>query len=70
MFSKKPTCKNITEYVNNKFGQPTFSRGKEYPPVNNISIYLPNLNENTFNALKANFKIVKHEFFGYIHFEK
>ena len=67
----KPTCKNITEYVNKKLSTPTFRKdGTELPPCNNIGIYLPNLNQNTFNALKANFKIVRREFMGYVYFEK
>ena len=57
---KKPTCKNITEYVKASFKR---------TGIDNVSIYLPNLNENTFKALKANFKVVNREIWGSIHFE-
>jgi hypothetical protein len=66
----KPTCKNITAYVKKKFTEPIIRNGKTYPPTNNISIYLPNINKNTFKALQANFRVVEREFMGYIHFEK
>ena len=57
----KPTAKNITAYVNKQLARVN---------LNNIAIYLPNLDGRTFNALQANFKSVTREFMGYIRFEK
>lgn len=57
----KPTCKNITEYVNKRLNA---------TESNNIAIRLPKLNKNTMTALQQNFKIVRREFLGYIHFER
>ena len=57
-----PTCKNITKYINQRLDK---------LETNNISISLPNLNKNTLEALRQNFKVVHLEpFLGYIHFER
>ena len=57
----KPTCKNITEYVNKQMDR---------TGINNISIGLPKLNKNTLAALRQNFKVVQLDPFGYVHFER
>ncbi len=58
----KPTCKNITAYVNKQMDR---------TGINNISIGLPKLNRNTLTALRQNFKVVHIEgFMGYVHFER
>lgn len=57
----KPTAKNIAEYVNKQL-----DRTKS----DNVAIYLPGLNKNTFKALKGKFKSVKHGAFGYIEFRR
>ena len=58
----KPTCKNITKYINQRLDK---------LETNNISISLPKLNKSTLEALRQNFKVVRSEsFLGYIHFER
>ena len=57
----RANTKNIVEYV---------TRQMDRTGIDNISIGLPKLNKNTFNALKHHFKIVRRDPFGYIHFER
>jgi len=57
----KPTCKNITQYVNAQMDR---------AGMNNVSIGLPKLNKNTLSALRQNFKVVRPEFMGYVYFER
>ena len=37
---------------------------------NNVSIYLPEITGYDIMALRKYFKVVQHEFFGYVYFEK
>lgn len=57
----KANVKNIVAYVNKQLDR---------TKMNNISIGLPNLNENTFKALSHHFKSVRRGPFGYIRFER
>ena len=54
----KANTKNIVKYINEKMGD-----------SDNIAIYLPRLNKNTFNAL-ANYFKVQRQPFGYVRFER
>jgi len=57
----KANTKNIVNYVNKKLDK----GGSD-----NISIWLPSLNKNTFKALGNHFKSVKCGAFGYIEFKR
>ena len=58
----KPTCKNISKYVNAQMDR---------MGIGNISIGLPKLNKNTLAALRQNFSVVRVEgIMGYVHFER
>ena len=52
----KANTKNIVKYINEKMGD-----------SDNIAIYLPRLNKNTFNA---NYFKVQRQPFGYVRFER
>lgn len=57
----KANTKNIVAYVN---------RQLDRTGGNNIAIYLPTINQNTFKALANHFKKVQRQPFGYIRFER
>ena len=61
---KKPTAKNIAEYVNEHMNRPKGG--------NNLGVFLPNLNKHTLESLRDNynFKTVRREFLGYVYFER
>ena len=57
----KANTKNIVNYVN---------KNMDRTGIDNISICLPNLNKNTFLALKNHFKSVERGPFCYIEFKR
>lgn len=57
----KANTKNITEYVNKSLDRTN---------SDNVAIYLPRLNKNTFKALAHHFKLVQRQPFGYVRFER